>query len=61
MQINTEFEIKDKVSIKPFDNIEGIIEGIYCTAQGIKYYVAFWKDCSREYEYFYTEELEKRG
>ena len=59
MNIKTEFELRDKVKIKVFDNIEGMVDGYYYSYDGLKYYISFYKDCRREYEYLYANELEK--
>ncbi len=60
MQINTEYEIHDKVFIKPL-NIEGGIMGYYYSADGLKYYTWYWKDFTRETDYFYADEIERVG
>ena len=59
MNISTEFELRDKVKIKVFDNIEGMNDGFYYSYDGLKYYVSFYKDYRREYEYLYAYELER--
>lgn len=40
MDIHSDFELKQKVKILPF-NMEGHIEGVYYSFYGVKYYVTF--------------------
>ena len=58
MIVETKFELKQKVKIKPFSFIEGRILGFYYGALGLKYYVSYPVEFQIKEEYFYEEELE---
>lgn len=57
MDIHSDFELKQKVKILPF-NMEGCIEGVYYSYYGVKYYVTFYHELDEKTGYFCREELE---
>ena len=57
MNIETKYELKQKVKILPLGDKIGSIDGIYFGFGGIKYYVSYYVDYDEKVNYFYEEDL----
>lgn len=57
MNIETKYELKQKVKILPLDGKIGTIDGIYIGFGGIKYYISYYVDYDEKENYFYEEDV----
>lgn len=50
--------INKKCKIIPFENLDGIITGIYISKKGIEYQIRYYMNCEQKIEYFFDFEIE---